>query len=120
LEKWRTGPTDAHDLEGLVAALESASGVSFASLFETFAVVGLRPEVKHEVVDGVATFTTEPPAGTWDLPVSVGGKLAWVPLADGVGTLAVGNAPVIADPAWWLPLDRSPSAPPPRKRRDAR
>jgi hypothetical protein len=92
-------------LAALVGAVEAETGVSFAGFFDLFAVVGARPEVRAtEAPDGVVTFVVDPPFGTWDLPVEVGGKLRWVTLVDGVGTLDPAGGRYQIDPQGLLPL----------------
>jgi hypothetical protein len=108
LERLRAG--DDPSLAALVALLEDESGVSFAGLFDLFATTGLRPTVTASVTeDGALTVTTDPPVGTWDVPIAVGGRLRWVPVVDGVGTAALTGTSreLELDPERWLPLARA-------------
>lgn len=119
LEGLRTGPAEAWNLDGLVAAFE-AEGGSFGELFRTFAHGGVRPRVTAAVGgDGALAVATDPPVGGFELPIRVGKEWRWVQLVAGEGRLDLdGEREVEVDPEGWLPLRRSPPVTAKRGRRE--
>ena len=113
--------SDRHDLGGLVAALEEASGRDLAGWFEAWAVAGIRPRVRgtcrlEEEGDVVVVrLDASPPVGRYELPLVVGKddderRVHWIEITEGSGTLRLpldGEAAASSlrlDPDRWFPL----------------